>query len=80
MQNIDENKPTLNTLQTSAQTVLVGLPTCEAKEGIKKELLEIQNKYEELQWKVRNTRDMNESCDCADCELVADSVCTCFHW
>ncbi len=49
---VDENAPTLATLQTTAQDVLVRLPPGEAKEAIKKELLEIQGKFEELKWKV----------------------------
>ena len=51
---IDGNQTTLATLQKSAQAVLIKLPTSEAKLAIKKELLAIQNKYEELQWKVCN--------------------------
>ena len=52
MDQIDGNQTTLTTLHKSAQSVLVALPTSEAKMAIKKELLEIQNKYEELQYKV----------------------------
>ncbi len=49
---IDGNQGALTSLQKSGQAVLIKLPASEAKMGIQKELLEIQDKFEELQWKV----------------------------